>query len=367
MTVLSAADQNLENQPVVIVSRHGRALVLTLNRPRALNALDFEMIRLIDPALVDAATDPAIDCVIIEGAGGKAFCAGGDIRAAALSLKQQGSTLAAEFFAAEYRLNQRINRFPKPFIALIDGVSMGGGLGLSMHGSHRVVTERLLAAMPETSIGLFPDIGAGWFLPKWPGYTGRYAALTGARLDAADALFVGYATACVASADLPALRQALLDQPPATREEATTIIATLAHDPGPSKLAAEQADIDAWFAADTMEEIVSTLERSGTSRAKSILDTLAKCAPASMKVALRLLTIGATLNLEEDLVLEYRLSQHCMARPDFSEGVRALLIDKDQSPKWQPATLEQATDALIQSYFDPLSGPDLTFPAYIRS
>lgn len=362
MTVLSASDQNIEIQPVVIVSRHARALVLTLNRPRALNALDFEMINLIAPALADAGTNPEIDCVIIEGAGGKAFCAGGDIRAAALSLKQPGSTLAAEFFAAEYRLNQRIHRFPKPFIALIDGVSMGGGIGLSMHGSHRVVTERLVAAMPETSIGLFPDIGAGWFLPKWPGYAGRYAALTGARLDAADALFVGYATACVTTANLPTLRQALLDQPPRTREEATKIIATFAHDPGPSKLAAEQADIDAWFAADTMEEIISTLETSGTSRARSILETISKCSPASMKVALRLLTIGATLSLEEDLALEYRLSQHCMARPDFSEGVRALLIDKDQSPKWHPSTLDQVTDALVRSYFDPLNGPDLTFP-----
>ncbi len=367
MIVQNAAEQNSEIQPVVIVSRQNRALVLTLNRPRALNALDFDMIKLITPALADAATNPEIDCVIIDGAGGKAFCAGGDIRAAALSLQQPGSTLAAEFFAAEYRLNQRINRFPKPFIALIDGVSMGGGLGLSMHGSHRVVTERLLAAMPETAIGLFPDIGAGWFLPKWPGFTGRYAALTGARLDAADALFVDYATACVTTGDLPRLRQALLDQPPATRADATKLIARFAHDPGPSKMAAEQADIDAWFGADTMEEIVARLEKSGSDRAASILETLAKCSPASLKIALRLLITSATLSLEEDLVLEYRLSQHCMSRPDFREGVRALLIDKDQSPKWQPATLDQASDALIQSYFEPLNEPDLTFPADINS
>jgi enoyl-CoA hydratase len=185
--------------------------------------------------------------------------------------------------------------------------------------------------------------------------------LTGARLDAADALYVGYATHSVTTTDLPTLRQALLDHPPATRDAATRMIAKFTTSPGQSKIAAERADIDRWFKPETVEEIFEELELTGSSRSLAILETLARCAPVSLKLALRLLITGAELTLEEDLALEYRMSQHCMEKSDFAEGIRALLIDKDQAPLWHPATLDMATDSLIQSYFEPAKGPELVF------
>jgi enoyl-CoA hydratase len=348
-------------EPTVLIERAGRALVFTLNRPKSLNALDAGMIALIDPALTAAASDPDIDCVIIEGAGGRAFCAGGDVRACALSLKEPGSTFARDYFRAEYSLNRRIHRFPKPYISLIDGISMGGGLGLSVHGSHRVVTERLVCAMPETGIGLFPDIGGGWFLPRWPGFTGRYVALTGARLSAADALYVGYATSIVASADLPALRARLIDRAPKTRDEANRIISDFTTAPSLSSLAAERDAIDRWFQPDTIEGIILALASDGSSRALEIAEGLGTRSPTSLKVALRLLQLGVNLSIEEDLALEYRASQHAMAAPDFAEGIRAVLIEKDNRPVWQPAALDQVTLEAVEKFFSPSPWPDLRF------
>lgn len=345
----------------VIVERAGRALVLTLNRPKALNALDQQMIDLLDGAMTTAAADPAIDCVIIEGAGGRAFCAGGDVRACALSLRDPGSTFARDFFRSEYSLNRRIHRFPKPYISLIDGIAMGGGLGVSIHGSHRVVTERLVCAMPETGIGLFPDVGGGWFLPRWPGHTGRYAGLTGTKLGAADALFVGYATSVTASGDLPALRAQLIAEAPRTRDEASRIIAGFSTSPGLSSVAAERAAIDHWFQGNTIEEIFLALERDGSSRAMEIAEGLGGRSPTSLKVALRLLQLGARLEIEDDLVLEYRASQHAMECRDFAEGIRALLIEKDNRPVWQPAALDDVSQAMVEEFFTPSRWPDLAF------
>src|SRR5271170_434718 len=255
-----------DSDDVLIERRAGRAgavLHIELNRPRALNALTMGMIRRIDPALAAAAADPAIACVVITGAGDRAFCAGGDVRAIAESLPDKSSSLAQDFFREEYVLNRRIHRFPKPYIALIDGVSMGGGFGVSVHGSHRIATERLTFAMPETTIGLFPDVGGTWFLTRCPGEIGTYLALTGRRVKRADARYCGYATHAVPSASLASLRDQLFAAAPRDGAAVAALVAPFAAPPEPPPLAEHRATIDRCFAGDTVEAILLALARDG--------------------------------------------------------------------------------------------------------
>jgi enoyl-CoA hydratase len=334
--------------------RIGRLGLVTLDRPRALNALTLGMIRRLDPMLAGWAHDHAVDAVAIRGAGPKAFCAGGDVRAVYEAGRRGTDVLTYEFFFEEYRLNRRIHRYAKPYLALIDGIAMGGGLGLSVHGRYRVVTERASVAMPETAIGLFPDVGGSWFLDRAPGQIGLYLALTGARLTGADVLHAGLGTHFVPSGDLPALLDAL------QRVSPEAALRRFAVDPGPAPLAALQLRIDRCFAPPTIEGILEALEEEGE-WGRGIAADLARKSPTSLKATLRLLRVTHRHDIEFCLRTEFRLVQRIMAGHDFYEGIRALLVDKDHAPRWRPSDLADVSDGEIDALFAPLASGELTF------
>lgn len=357
----------------ILFDQEGPIGVITLNRPKALNALTLSQVRALNPKLAEWASEPSVAAVVIQGAGERAFCAGGDVRAVAedgLAMRRGESdgALTRDFFREEYILNRNIFRFPKPYIALLDGITMGGGKGLSAHGSHRVATERIQFAMPETNIGLFPDVGGGYFLPRLPGQLGAYLALTGARLGAADCEYIGFATHAVPSARLPAVLEDLAraDYPdgsaPAVVDE---VLARHVADLGAPTLPGIREAVDRCFAFDRVEEILSALEaEAGGAYAEWAADTratLLKMSPISLKVTLRQLREGAELEFEDVMTMEYRIVQRCMEGHDFFEGIRAQLIDKDRSPRWSPAHIDQITDAEVDRYFAPLEERDLRF------
>ena len=352
----------------ILLGREGGLAIVTINRPQALNALTLANYRRLDPALRGWAADPAVHIVVVRGAGERAFCAGGDVRAVYEAGRGIGGDpeLTTVFFREEYELIRRIHRFPKPYVALIDGITMGGGAGISVNGAYRIATEGTLFAMPETSIGLFPDVGATRFLNRCPGQVGRYLGLTGARLHAADALYCGFATHFVAREDLERLVTALS----AAKADDGTIDAILDRyvtDPGPAPLAALQPAIDRCFTQNAIEGILDALEteaaRGGeqSAWAAETRTGLLTKSPTSLKITLRQLTIGRDYDLDAALALEYRMTQHVMAAHDFYEGVRAMLIDRDRKPQWQPATLAEVTDTLVDAYFTPLAGRELQF------
>ena len=362
MSVAEAASP----EPEVLFARRGAVGVITLNRPKALNALNLAMIREMLPRLRAWAEDDAVRAVVIQGAGEKAFCAGGDVRAVyedglAMKRGEGDGALTRDFFRQEYILNHLIHSFPKPYIALLDGITMGGGVGLSVHGAFRVASERILVAMPETGIGLFPDVGGGWFLPRCPGEIGTYLALTGHRCHAADALYAGFATHHVPAEAQPALLDALCaadwsGDPAAT---AKTILDGAHRDPGPAPLAERRAAIDATFAGDRVEDVLAALEARGDAWAQETLAILARLSPTSLKVSLRQLRRCAPLSYAEVVTVEYRLSQACMRGVDFYEGIRALLVDKDRNPRWSPDSLAAVDDALVEGHFAPPGDGDL--------
>jgi enoyl-CoA hydratase len=329
--------------------------LLTLTRPRALNALDLEMIRELRLLLDAWVEDARIRAIVIQGEGGRAFCAGGDVRAVATAPEDApGEPLRCSFFREEYALNQRIHHCPKPFIALVDGVCMGGGLGVSIHGSHRVVSERLVLAMPETAIGFFPDVGGGWFLPRFPGEAGTYLGLTGARANAADALWLGYATQHVPAEHFAALTEVLAQADwtaAAPHEVATRTLATFHRDAGPSALAALAPTFDRLFAHDRVEHLLEALAREPGEWAAQTHAALLRLCPTSLAVTLRLLREGRTRGYDADVEVEYRLSQRMALRHDFREGVRAVLVDKDGQPRWSPATLAGVHAADVDALF----------------
>jgi enoyl-CoA hydratase len=337
--------------------RHGLLAIVTLDRAQALNALTLDMAEQLDRRLIAWASDPAVAVVVIRSASGRAFCAGGDIRAL-YDAGRRNDPYAADFYRTEYRLNHRIKTFGKPYLALLDGFTMGGGVGLSIHGSHRVVTDRCQFAMPETGIGFFPDVGGSWFLPRCPGALGTYLGLTGARLGAADMLYCGLATHYMLSDDVAALPGALERGAHAGAVEAS--LARHAKQPGPAPLAQHHPAIDRCFAADTVEEVLARLEGEGTPWALETASVLRRKSPTSLKVTMRQLQVGAKLeSFAAAMRMEYRLARHFMTAPDFYEGVRAAVIDKDQSPRWQPASLEEVSDDVVARYFEPLVEPDL--------
>jgi enoyl-CoA hydratase len=342
----------------ILFEAKGGVGLVTLNRPQALNALTLGMVHELDARLRDWAGDPAVRCVVVQGAGDRAFCAGGDIRALYDSGRTEGDTLTADFYREEYRLNRRIKRFPKPYVALIDGVTMGGGVGVSVHGSHRVATERTLFAMPETGIGLFPDVGGSYFLPRCPGRLGFYLGLTGARIKAADCLYAGIATHHVPAKDLDSMVEALREGTADVTAAIARFSALVEHAP----LAEHSAAIERCFSAPTVEAIQTALEADGSAWAKSTRAAMGEKSPLCQKVALRQLQRGAALDFEDCMVMEFRLSQRAMAAPDFYEGVRAAVIDKDRAPKWRPASLAAVPDDSIEAWFAPLPGGDLDFP-----
>ena len=356
----------------IILERRGRVGSVTLNRPRALNALTQPMVLGLDPRLREWADDPSVACVVIRGAarddGRVPFCAGGDIRLLYGERDDPERSVATVFYAQEYRLNTLIFRYPKPYVALIDGVVMGGGVGISIHGSHRVLTERALFAMPETGIGLFPDVGATYFLPRLRGKAGLYLGLTGARLGAADCLHLRLATHVVPSDALQALDETLLaadfgsDAHGGDAHGAIDgLVAESAVDPGPAPLAAHRAEINRCFAAGSVEEIVANLEAEGSDWAAETRETLGRKSPTSLKVSFKQLTEFGERDFEEAMALEYRLAMHCNLGADFFEGIRAQIVDKDRKPAWRPARLEQVSEATVEAYFEMPPKGDMTW------
>ncbi len=345
----------------ILFERRGSIGLVTLNRPKALNALTLGMIRQFDPQLRDWAADPAINAVVIQGAGEKAFCAGGDVVSlyeagkAAREGQGDGASVRA-FFSEEYVLNRLIKNLTKPYVALIDGISMGGGVGLSEHGTHRVVTERTMFAMPETGIGLYPDVGGTYFLPRLPGQVGTWLGLTGDRLKAADMLAVNAADAFIPSAKLEALVAELADGVPADE-----VIARHKESAGDARVVAHREAIDRCYAHDTVEAIVAALEAEGTDWAAGQIATLKRVSPTSLKVTLEAIRRGGRLDFDACMVQELRLSLAFLAGHDFYEGIRAALVDKDKNPRWNPATLAEVGQADVDRYFAVPPGGDLTF------
>lgn len=338
-----------------IISRSDQGLGrLTLNRPRALHALNTGMCRDMIAALLAWQDDEAIGAVLIDHAGERGFCAGGDIRMLAESGAEDGSA-AREFFHTEYRLNALLFGYPKPVVALMDGVTMGGGIGISAPARYRIATERTVLAMPEAGIGLFPDVGGGWFLPRLPGKTGLWLALTGERVKAADGVRLGLATHYVESGSLSALKEALLAAPLKDAAAIEAILARYPGDPGPAPTEPRFGDIDRLFAGASVEAIFTTLEADDGDWAKAQLATLKTRSPQAMKVAFRQLALGARLTrFVDNMAMEYRIGARVVQSHDFIEGVRAVIVDKDHAARWEPASLEAVTSAMLDDIFAPL-------------
>jgi enoyl-CoA hydratase/carnithine racemase len=328
----------------LITSRDGRVGRILLNRPKALNALDLSMIRAMTAALTAWRDDPHVHAVVVEGAGERAFCAGGDIRALRDGQISGNRASVDAFFQEEYALNLLISTYPKPYISLIDGICMGGGIGISVHAPYRVATEHSMFAMPETAIGFFPDIGATFFLPRLPGQLGVYLGLTGLRITGADAVHAGFGTHFVSRANLPALSSALA-------EIGAPALARFAEPLPAYTLSDTVAAIDACFGANTVPEIVARLEADGGAWTTPALKALRTVSPIALGFTLEALRRGAELTLPQALDAEFALTKTTMAYPDFAEGVRAMVVDKDRAPKWQPARIEDVDPAVIHGMF----------------
>jgi enoyl-CoA hydratase len=349
----------------ILFGREGGLATITLSRPQALNAFTLGMYRAVAPMLRQWEADPEVQAVLIRGAEGRAFCAGGDIRA----IYEAGRGISGDrelisvFFREEYEIIRHIHRFPKPYLAITDGITMGGGAGVSVNGAYRIATERTVLAMPETGIGLFPDVGATRFLNLCPGHIGRYLGLTGVRLGPADALYCGFATHFVPREKVPALFAELARAAPAVEPA----LEAFAADPGAAPLANRREAIDRCFAADTVEAVIDALDRAtkaGGPDAEWAAETrsaLLTKSPTSLKITLRQLITGQDFDIEGALTLEYRLTQHVMAAHDFYEGVRAVVVDKDQKPRWRPPTLAEVTDRMVDACFTSIGDRELRF------
>jgi enoyl-CoA hydratase len=352
----------VQSEGDLIVRREGAAGVIRLNRPKAINAMTLEMSEGIDAALDQFEADPAVAVVLLEGAGERGLCAGGDIRGLYESSKA-GGDLGKRFWRQEYIMNARIAKYPKPYVAFMDGLVMGGGVGLSGHGSHRVVTERTKLAMPEVGLGFFPDVGGTWLLSRSPGELGAYFGLTGQTMNGPDAIYAKFADAVVPSSKLPELREALTKVGAGmTHVEVRKLIDGFATGETSGPVAAMQPKIDSWFAHDRMEDIIASLQRDGSEFALSTLKVLNEKSPRGMVVTLKLLRLGRTSSsLEECLVREYRAALAVFASDDFREGVRAAVIDKDRNPKWSPPRVEDVTPEMLAPYFAGIGADELTF------
>jgi enoyl-CoA hydratase len=328
----------------------GKAGRIRLNRPKALHALTKEMCSAMTEALVAWRSDPAVEAVLIDHSEGRGFCAGGDVR----MLAESGSTDGAEaraFFFVEYRLNHLLFTYAKPTIAFMDGITMGGGVGISQPCRFRIATENTRFAMPETAIGLFPDVGGGWYLSRLPGRVGHYLALTGARLDGAECHHLGLATHYIPSAALAGVKQRVAAEP----ERIEAILAEAIVTPPTPRIAAHMDRINAAFASDHLEDVLAALEADGSDWARSELEGLSRKSPQACKVSLRLLLDGAKMqDFADEMRQEYAVAAHVVQRHDFTEGVRSVLIDKDNHPNWDPAAPAQVTDHMIDTIFAPM-------------
>jgi enoyl-CoA hydratase/carnithine racemase len=344
----------------VVVRELGALRRITLNRPQALNAITLDMTITMTALLRTWADDPTVGAILLDGAGGRAFAAGGDIRALYDAAKSGDKKLPEKFWATEYHLDVLIARYPKPVIALMDGVVMGGGVGLSAHASHRIVTERSSVAMPEVAIGYFPDVGACFVLARAPGFTGTYLALTGARAAAADAIYCGLADLHIPRARLDDIPAAL-----ATAQGMHDVKARLdkfSVPPAAGRLAAARFWIDRCYGADTVEEVFERLAQSDEEEARAALETVRKMSPTALKITLRNLRSALSFDrVEQSFQQDYRISLACVAGHDFLEGVRATIVDKDRKPAWRPDKLEDVSADMVEHHFRPVGDLELSF------
>lgn len=341
----------------ILFERRGAAGLVTLNRPDALNAVTHAMVCALAEQLAAWSADPAVTRVVVTAGGDRAFSAGGDLRAL-YDLGRAGRyDEALQFWRDEYRLNALIKRYRKPYVAIVDGIMLGGGVGIAIHGSHRVAGDGFRFAMPEVGIGFFPDIGATWFLPRLPGETGTWCGLTGERLDADDATTLGIATHRVPSARLPDLLDALCSSVPPD-----ALLAAFAEPAGTGPLQADRDAIDRLFGADRVEAILSALDAAAQATgpdadfARRTAATIRTKSPTSLKIALAQLRRGRSLDFDACVRTEFRIVSRVVTGHDFYEGIRAVIVDKDHSPRWRPAALDAVSDADVARYFAPVAG-----------
>ena len=345
------------SDPEIICERRGSAGTVLLNRPKALNALTLGMVRALAKALDSWEADPAVTRVVVRGAGEKAFCAGGDIRMLYEAGRAGDLAPSLAFWREEFRLNTHIKRYPKPYVSLIDGMVMGGGVGISLHGSHRVAGDRYRFAMPEVGIGFVPDVGATYALPRLPGEFGTYLALTGAAIGPDEAVALGLATHRVDSADFPALEEALIAGEPVD----AALVRVARPDPG-GPLLDERALIDRCFSAETVEDILAQLDEaaaSGSDFAAKTAATIRSKAPSSLAIAREQMRRGAEMSFEDAMATEFRIVTRLAEGHDFYEGVRATIVDKDGAPRWRPASLAELPEGFAASHFAPRPGQEL--------
>lgn len=341
--------------------RRGRLGIVVLDRPRALNALTWGMVRELSRWLALWRDDPKIAAVLIKSAPGRAFCAGGDIKAVTDVVRAGGVSAALPFFREEYRLNWRIHTFPKPYLALLDGFTFGGGVGISVHGAVRVVTENTLLAMPETAIGFFPDVGATWFLPRCPGEIGMYLGLTGARLNGADCLQAGLATHAVPASRLEEF-EAILPERLETADPRGAIADALAEvqgNIGDGSLPKLRERIDQCFGGDSVAEVLARLADEPSGFGRDQLGLLAAMSPLAVHVTFAQLRRGRRLSIDDAIRLEFRMVHRMLAAPDFAEGVRALLVDKDKRPRWRYNDTQSVPLEEVEAFMEPLPSGDL--------
>ena len=344
----------------VIVRELGALRRITLNRPKALNAITLGMAETMTAFMRAWAEDPAVGTVMIDGAGDRAFAAGGDIRALYDAAKT-GGDLPARFWATEYHLNVLIARYPKPVIAIMDGLVMGGGVGLASHAAHRVVTERSSVAMPEVGIGFFPDVGAAYLLARAPGSIGAHLLLTGERMNAGDAIYAGLADTHIPTSRLEGFPTALAEC--RSTAEARRTLNKMAAQPAAGKLATARTWVDHCYNTDKVEDIVGHLRGSAEDQARAALDVISKASPTSLKVTLRNLRDAAKFErVEQSFQQDYRIALACIAGHDFMEGIRAAIVDKDRNPAWHPVRLEDVTDGIVDRHFKPVGALELQFP-----
>ena len=354
---MTLADEIIETDDVTFCVENG-AGIITLQRPQALNALSLLMMKAIRRQLLRWALDSQVQLILVRSTCARAFCAGGDLRAVYEAGQRQNFALLEDLFREEYALNYLIRTYPKPYISLIDGIAMGGGVGLSVHGSHRILSENCLIAMPETSIGYFPDVGATRFLNQAPGYLGFYLGLTGNHIKTADALYANIGTHFTAAARHGFLMQALIDLENKSYATVDKLITEYDEPYELATLQSHQAEIDTLFAAGSFSQVVENLKKSSSSFAKITLEALLQRSPTSLYVTFAQLKAGQRLkDFKDVMALEFMLSQHFVQGHDFLEGIRAAIIDKDKTPHWSPDHLDKVTMPAIERYFTAIVAP----------
>jgi enoyl-CoA hydratase len=344
------------SQPEIICERRGASGTILLNRPQALNAITLNMVRELSGALARWEHDAAVKTIVVSAAPSKAFSAGGDIRLLYDQGRAGNHSAQLDFWREEYRLNRRIRLYRKPYAALVDGIVMGGGVGVSLHGSHRIAGDNFSFAMPEVGIGFFPDVGATFFLPRLPGETGTYLALTGARAGAGDAVRLGLASAYIPSPHLDELAAALAD-----REPADAAVSRLGHEIGPGPIIGNRALIDRCFAAPTIAQILARLDAEASPFASEAAAAMRTKSPLSLAIARRQMAIGGDLTIEDAMQTEFRIVSRVCRGADFYEGIRATILDKDFRPRWSRPDGRSIAAHEVDAYFAPLGADELTF------